>query len=104
MISRKIYDFVRGPARRVPTTEKVVILVFGLCLLFISVQGGFAADADIRKFCARQTSSPQSVQLFLTSNINSQQAALQRNTSLQEGDGTYARCNIIRLKLVDDDD
>lgn len=86
MIFRKIYDFIRGTAyRSLVSAEKLVILAVGLCFLFIPAQGGFAAGSDIRKFCARQTSSPQSVQLFLASNINSQQAALQRNTSLQEG-------------------
>ena len=78
MIARKICGFGRDTARCVPT---VVVLVFFIILM----QTGFAAGADIRKFCAPETRPPQSLQLFLASNINSQQAALQRNTTLQEG-------------------
>ncbi|MCI5130022.1 MAG: hypothetical protein D3904_00525, partial [Candidatus Electrothrix sp. EH2] len=77
LIIQKLCGFGRGTAYRTPT------LVSGLCLLLISVIP-VQSSPDIRKFCARQTPS-QSVQLFLVSNINSQQAALQRNTSLQEG-------------------
>ncbi|MDU9048664.1 MAG: hypothetical protein Q3M30_07415 [Candidatus Electrothrix sp. Rat3] len=60
-------------------------VVLLLCLLFVSAQVGFAAGTDIRKFCAPQSSSPQPLRLFLASHIGSQQAALQRNSTLQEG-------------------
>ncbi|RWX49872.1 hypothetical protein VT98_10026 [Candidatus Electrothrix communis] len=64
---------------------KVVMVTSVLCLLAVSAQASIAADADIRKFCAPQSSSSQPRQLFLASNIGSQQAALQRNKTLQQG-------------------
>ncbi|WPD21451.1 MAG: hypothetical protein SD837_14735 [Candidatus Electrothrix scaldis] len=65
---------------------KVVALVSSLCLFFIILgQISFATGADIRKFCAPETRPPQSFQVFLASNITSQQTALQRNATLQEG-------------------
>ncbi|WLE98395.1 MAG: hypothetical protein QTN59_06055 [Candidatus Electrothrix communis] len=63
---------------------KVVMVTSVLCLLAVSAQASIAADADIRKFCAPQSSSSQPRQLFLASNIGSQQAALQRNKTLSK--------------------
>lgn len=86
VITRKICGFARGTACRARTdANKIVAVVLLLCLLFVSAQVGFAAGTDIRKFCARQSSASQPLQLFLASNIGSQQAALQRNSTLQEG-------------------
>jgi hypothetical protein len=65
--------------------NKVVNIISVLCLLVVSAQISCAAGSDIRKFCAPQSSLSQSLQLFLASNIGSQQAALQRNKTLQQG-------------------
>ncbi|MCI5159277.1 MAG: hypothetical protein D3906_12760, partial [Candidatus Electrothrix sp. AUS1_2] len=73
----------RDTARRVST---VVVLIFFIIL----AQVNCAAGADIRKFCAPEIPSSQTLQIFLPSNINSQQAALERNTTLQEGKILYS--------------
>ncbi|MCI5122891.1 MAG: hypothetical protein D3925_00040 [Candidatus Electrothrix sp. AR5] len=65
--------------------HKVVNVISVLCLSTLSAQISCAAGSDIRKFCAPQNSSSRSLQLFLASNIGSQQAALQRNKTLQQG-------------------
>ncbi|RWX43058.1 hypothetical protein H206_03184 [Candidatus Electrothrix aarhusensis] len=65
--------------------NKVVNIISVLCLLVVSAQISCAAGSDIRKFCAPQSSSSQSLQLFLASNIGSQQAALQRNKTFSKG-------------------
>jgi hypothetical protein len=65
--------------------NKVVNVISVLCLSALSAQISCAASSDIRKFCAPPSSSSRSLQLFLASNIGSQQAALQRNKTLQQG-------------------
>ena len=65
--------------------NKVVKVISVLCLSALSAQISCAANSDIRKFCALPSSSSRSLQLFLASNIASQQAALQRNKTLQQG-------------------
>ncbi|MCI5165742.1 MAG: hypothetical protein D3903_06510, partial [Candidatus Electrothrix sp. GM3_4] len=67
--------------------NKVVMVISVLCLLVLifSAQASIAAGEDIRKFCAPQGAPSQPLQLFFFSDIGSQQAALQRNKTLQEG-------------------
>jgi hypothetical protein len=91
VIARKFCGFARGTACRARTyAEKIVTVVF-LLSLAVSAQVGFAAGTEIRKFCAPHSSSFHPLQLFLASNIGSQQLALQRNSTLQEGKILFSR-------------
>jgi len=91
VIARKFCGFARGTACRARTyTEKIVTVVFLLCLA-VSAQVGFAAGTDIRQYCAPKGALAASLHLFLASNIGSQQAALQRNSTLLEGKILFSR-------------
>ncbi len=65
--------------------HKVVMIITSLCLAATLIGTAPASAAMIRQYCAPKGVQTASLHLFLASNIGSQQAALQRNSTLQEG-------------------